>query len=50
MQLSLQNLSRLHGPENQIELVEINSLNVTGETNQLLLNFEILLSRRRRFA
>src|SRR5215204_5242375 len=46
MQLLLQDFSCLHGPENQIELVEIDS-DVASEPNQLPLNFQILLSRRR---
>ena len=44
MQLLFQDFSRLHGPENQIELVEVYP-DVTGEPNQLLLNFEVLPSR-----
>ena len=47
MQLLLQDLSCLHGPENQIELIEIYT-DVPSETNKLLLNFEILPSGRRR--
>src|SRR6185436_3650810 len=42
----LQNFPRLHRPENQVELVEINS-DVACEPDQLLLDFEILRSRRR---
>jgi hypothetical protein len=40
----LQDLSCLHGPENQIELVEVYT-DVASEPNQLLLNFEVLPSR-----
>jgi len=39
-----QDLSCLHGPENQIELVEIYA-DVASETGQLLFNFEVLPSR-----
>ena len=38
-----QDFSRLHRPENQIELIEIYT-DVPSETNKLLLNFEILPS------
>src|ERR1044072_606273 len=48
MQLLLEDFSRLHGPENQIELVKIDA-DVASKPNQLLLNFEILPSRRRWF-
>ena len=41
--LLLQDFSCLHGPENQIELVEIYT-DVASEMNQLLLNFEVLPS------
>src|SRR3569832_817821 len=42
--LLLQDFACLHGPENQIELVEIYT-DVASEPNQLLLNFEVLPSR-----
>src|SRR5829696_4751726 len=44
----LQDFSCLHGPENQIKLIEIYT-DVASEPNQLLLNFEILPSCRRWF-
>ena len=46
--LLLQDFACLHGPENQVELVEIYT-HVASETNQLLLNFEILPSGGRWF-
>ncbi len=42
-ELLLQNFSRLHGPENKVKLVKINT-DVASKPNQLLLDFEILPS------